>query len=263
MLLLRGRTVRAISFDIQGTLLYHRAPIEDVYAKLAVSFLRDAPSSAEFRIAFRTSYADTMRRFPNYRKPRDADVYGTRRWWRELCATVLLATGRRNTIDEVDVFFRAVWQHYGSTSGYALFPDVIPTLEYFQPRVILGVTSNCSTRTIDTTLPNLELHTRLRFFSCSQEAGFEKPSPEIYAHTLRKIKHFLPNIEASEVLHVGSNPDQDYFAARDAGLLALHLNRHTHTAADLSPSTPIPPRVIPREDIIDSLTALQSLLILK
>ena len=230
MLTLGGKIVKAMSFEIQGVLTHHRAPIEGIYASLAQHVgLPNAPNAEEFKPAFRESYAKTMKDFPCYRYPNDPALWSSRRWWRKLCAEVLLATNRNYSEAEVDRFFRAVYQHYGGPAGYAVFPDAADLLKWLAdlPKTgtppSLGVTSNCSTRTIDTTLPVLGLSQQMHFFTCSQEVGVDKPSLQMFAATLRAIQHHSPSIQKNEVLHIGTK--SDYVAARQFGFQALFLDR--------------------------------------
>jgi len=227
MLRLKGTVIRAVSLDCQGTLFHHRAPIENVYARLAVPILPDAPTDDEFKSAFSQSYAETLTSFPHYRFPnQDPAVYSTRRWWRELCRRSLELTGREYTNDQIDRFFRAVFQHYGSSLGYAPFPDATELLAKLSSlKVLLGVTSNCSTRTIDTTLPNLLMHDKMHFFTCSQEAGVDKPSLHMFARTFDAIRVIMPDVQKNQVLHIGTSITNDFAAAREFGFQALLLDR--------------------------------------
>jgi TM2 domain-containing membrane protein YozV len=68
MLKLNGNVIKAISFDITGTLITHRDKIEDIYAKLAIKMkLPNPPTAEELQPAFRISYEDTMKKYPCYR----------------------------------------------------------------------------------------------------------------------------------------------------------------------------------------------------
>jgi FMN phosphatase YigB (HAD superfamily) len=234
MLRLQGALIRAISFDCQGTLYHHRAPIEAVYAKLALRILPNSPNVEEFKSAFSDSYAETLRIYPHYRYPtQDPSTYATRRWWRELCRRSLELTGRDYSDEQVDLFFRAVYQHYGSSLGYAAYDDatdLLVLLSSTHSDICVGVTANCSTRTIDTTLPNLLFHDKMRFFTCSQEAGCDKPSLGIFNKTFSSVRSLIPDIQKSQILHIGSSIPNDYVAARDFGFKALLLDR-TGTAA--------------------------------
>lgn len=128
---------------------------------------------------------------------------------------------------EVDRFFRAVYQHYGSSAGYTVFPDAGAFLAKLStmPGLCLGVTANCSTRTIDTTLPVLGLSQQMQFFTCSQEVGCDKPSLQMFAETLKAAQHWVPGIEKSQVLHIGTDAQLDYAAARQFGFQSILLNR--------------------------------------
>lgn len=230
---LRGAAIKAISLDCQGTLYHHRAPIENVYARLAASLLSQAPSADEFREAFRVSYSETLRTYPCYRYPSHDDAnYSTRRWWRELCRRTLEHTGKGYSDEQIDRFFRGVYQHYGSLAGYAPFPDAVNFVKSLsslntaeRPAVILGVTANCSARTIDTTLPVLQFSEHMHFFTSSQEAGCDKPSLQIYAQTYRALQQWDPTIKKNEVLHIGASVKDDYAAAKEFGFQALWLER--------------------------------------
>jgi len=238
MLRLKGSVIRAVSLDCQGTLFHHRASIESVYARLAVPILPEAPTAEEFKTAFSLSYAETLKGFPFYRFPtQEPAVYSTRRWWRELCRRSLELTGRVYTDEQIDRFFRAVYQHYGSSLGYVAFPDATELLEKLSPlKVVVGVTSNCSTRTIDTTLPNLLMHDKMHYFTCSQEAGCDKPSLQIFARTLDAIRVITPDIQKSQVLHIGTSITNDFAAAREFGFQALLLDRDGASGAQRAAS---------------------------
>ena len=226
-MLLRGKIVKAVTFDVQGTLIHHRAPVEDVYSSYARRILPNPPTSADFKAAFPAAYAATSKQYPSYRYPGKDALWSSRRWWRELCRTVLESTNREYSEYEVDRFFRAVYQHYGSPAGYAVYPDAREFMDKLSgvKGLCLGVTANCSTRTIDTTLPVLSLSQQMQFFTCSQEVGNDKPSLQMFAATLKAIQHWVPGIEKNQVLHIGSNQEVDYVAARQFGFQSILLDR--------------------------------------
>jgi putative hydrolase of the HAD superfamily len=64
----------------------------------------------------------------------------------------------------------------------------------------------------------------------SSELGVDKPNPEIFRRALR-----LAGREASEVLHVGDDPERDWRAARSAGLTVFELKRPNLSLRDLIP----------------------------
>jgi putative hydrolase of the HAD superfamily len=86
----------------------------------------------------------------------------------------------------------------------------------------LGVVSNW-----DSTLPGLLDRVSLAgFFDVvvsSSSTGASKPSPAIFLEALSRLGIGAP--DASEALHVGDSLEEDYHAARAAGLAALWLDR--------------------------------------
>ena len=128
-----------------------------------------------------------------------------------------------------------MYQHYGSSAGYAPFDDaklLVKNLSSLNS-VILGVTANCSARTIDTTLPVLEFSQHLHFFTSSQETGCDKPGLQIYAQTYRTLQQqWDPTIKKNEVLHIGASVKDDYAAAKEFGFQALLLAREGAKPSD-------------------------------
>jgi len=58
--------------------------------------------------------------------------------------------------------------------------------------LLLGITSNTPIRHMESVLPMLDsLHDRFSWFTCSQEVGHEKPSPEIFEDTYQQAKFWL------------------------------------------------------------------------
>lgn len=67
-----------------------------------------------------------------------------------------------------------------------------------------------------TMLTNLGLFQYVDFGLFSDEIGAAKPSPKVYSHLVE-----VSGVPASEILHVGDNPDTDYNGALASGLVAL------------------------------------------
>ena len=83
-------------------------------------------------------------------------------------------SGRFYERDQFERYFRRVYQHFGSREGYELLPDVLPFLDFMKdnhPNIVLGITTNTPTRTIDTVIPLMGIHDRFRFFVCCQEVN--------------------------------------------------------------------------------------------
>lgn len=92
--------------------------------------------------------------------------------------------------------------------------------------ILLGITSNTPTRHMETVLPMLDnLHDHFSWFACSQDVGYEKPSSEIFDASFQQAKFWLPDLQPSQVLHIGDSLACDYCGAKLYGFQALWLDR--------------------------------------
>ena len=219
--------VRAVSFDVTGTLLVHRYPIMDTYAACALEarLCPDPPTAAQLKPAFKQAYKESCMASPCF----GSASTGDRDWWK---STVRRAVGLAgaSTYSERDFerFFRRVYQHYGSLEGYAVLDDTDPALSFLsQYGVVLGITSNTPHRTIETVLPMLGLARRFSFAVCCQDVGAEKPSPAIFQESFEQAKFALgdDSLKREEVLHIGDSLAADFCGARAFGMSALFLDR--------------------------------------
>jgi len=223
--------IKAVSFDITGTLLVHKYPIMETYARCAVETrLCSAPPSAiDFKPAFKQAYKETLLAYPCF----GGNVKSDRDWWYLTVRRAVELTGKKVTQRDFDRYFRAVYQHYGSPEGYEILDDTLPLLKFLgEKSVAAGVTTNTPYRTLDTVLPMLGLSKFFNFFSCCQEVGHEKPQAEIFAETFEQIRFQLgPNSELkkSEVLHIGDSLCADYCGAKAFGFTALFLDRSANS----------------------------------
>jgi putative hydrolase of the HAD superfamily len=119
--------------------------------------------------------------------------------------------------------------HFGNPAHWSVYPDVVPVLDELGRRgTVLAVVSNWDS-SLPRLLDRLELTSRFSAIVVSALAGVSKPSPRIFEEALART-----GVAASEVLHVGDHPAEDYEGARAAGLSALLLDRvgHRHSAAE-------------------------------
>ncbi len=231
-LLYKGRTIKAITLDVTGTLLRHKYPIAKTYADAAVwARLKNPPSEAELHPAFKQAYKETLLKYPYFRHSSNA-------WWKVMLKRTIEITGRENMYDdrEFDRYYTRVYQHYGSLDGYEVFPDVLKFLDFITSQashVILGVVSNCPSRTVDQVLPMMQCHKYFNFFLCAETFGSFKPDPSMFEEALVQAKWWGEegsNISAGEVLHIGDAAVADFHGARAAGFAAALLDRKDNVA---------------------------------
>jgi len=228
-----NKTIRAVTFDVTGTLLQHPKPIAQAYYECAEwARLKDCPSVEELRPAFKAAYKSTLLEFPCFRHSRN-------QWWRTMLARTLEHTGRNYSAADFERFYLRVYQYYGSHAGYAVYDEVAPLLRYLRSQdIVLGVVSNTPLRTIESTLPMLGLHGHFDFFVCAEQFGGFKPDAPIFAEAVSKAQFWYKkysadvagiaphaHIHPEHVLHIGDSLEADFRGARAAGFQAALLAR--------------------------------------
>ena len=108
--------IRAISFDVTGTILAHRYPIFETYATAAKwAQLPNPPTAEDLKPAFKKAYYQACTERPCFGH---ALGQSPRAWWVDTVKQALVNCGRVNyTEAEFNRFFRRVYQHYGSLEG--------------------------------------------------------------------------------------------------------------------------------------------------
>ncbi|HZI65209.1 MAG TPA: HAD-IA family hydrolase [Thermoanaerobaculia bacterium] len=205
--------IRAVLFDAGATLVHPDPPVEAVYAR---EFAADGAKFTEEELTRALTRAwEEVHALPA------GDRYGGARGEAAFWAAFL---NRVRALLDGGVLspagFERLARHFRSASAWAVYDDVVPTLEDLSRRdAKLAVVSNW-----DSYLPKLLAALGLdRFFSVvlvSALEGTSKPDPEIFRRACRRLE-----IAPEEALHVGDSVAEDLAGARAAGLSALLLDR--------------------------------------
>ena len=214
--------IKAIFFDAMGTLFYLTKTVGDHYALVGRQIGLDLDPHKLDR-AFHSAWKEMPAR-PAMNGPRADDDKG---WWRELVDIVLVDTAPSLSELDRDNFFEIAYEHFAQACVWELFPEVMGVLEKLYPRFQLAVISNFDGR-LRFILEQLGISGLFRHVFVSSEIGADKPDPEIFRRALRFIR--LP---ATEVLHVGDDPERDWDAATIAGLPVFKLDRQKNSLRDL------------------------------
>ncbi|MGA7274958.1 MAG: HAD-IA family hydrolase [Candidatus Udaeobacter sp.] len=214
--------IKAIFFDAAGTLFFLTKTVGDHYAYVGREVGLDLDAQ-ELDRAFHTAWKE-MRRRSAIEVPRENDDKG---WWRELVDLVLDQVAPSLNEFDRDNFFEVAYEHFAEANVWELYPEVPGVLEKLQPRFQLAVVSNFDGR-LRFILEHLDISKYFAYVFVSSELGADKPDPEIYRRTLRVLK-----LNPNEVLHVGDDPERDWNAANEAGLLVFQLDRPKNSLRDL------------------------------
>jgi putative hydrolase of the HAD superfamily len=228
MLALPKPMLKAIFFDAVGTLFYLTKTVGDHYAFVADE-LGLKLNAKKLDAAFYSAWKQMPPR-EAIDSPREND---DKDWWRELVELVLKEVAP--TIDELDRdnFFEVAYEHFAEAGVWELYPEVVDLLEQLRPHFELAIVSNFDGR-LRVILERLGISKYFRRVFVSSEIGADKPDPEIFRRSLKFLE--LP---ASQVMHVGDDPERDWRAATHAGLSIFQLNRKTNSLRDLSSIVPL------------------------
>src|SRR5512141_1813975 len=122
--------VRAVFFDLVGTLIGPARPIGDQYAEWARRHGASEAASDRMGDAFRRA----MRVAPpmSFRQLGRIDEIAAaeRRWWADLVRDVVAQCGLASTLGGVgfDAFFDDLYDHFTTADAWTAYPDAAPEL---------------------------------------------------------------------------------------------------------------------------------------
>jgi len=197
--------VKAITFDVGGTLMEPWPSVGQIYADVAARHGYRNLSADLLKLKFIAAWR-TLKNF-NY----------TQQEWACLVDATFDGLTRK---PPSETFFPELYDHFALPDAWRIFPDVLPTLEMLSSNGLkLAVISNWDER-LGPLLREFKLDHYFDPIVISCEIGFCKPSREIFDATARQI-----GVSPKEILHVGDNPANDAEGARAAGFQARLLLR--------------------------------------
>jgi putative hydrolase of the HAD superfamily len=214
--------VRAVSFDIHGTLI-HSPRLGEVYAEILDRHgIETSPERAHEVVRL------VWREFSCRRRP-EVDLFsshpkGSRGLWFEFIDRVCEHLGgpRPSPFAKAELF-----QKFAGPEPWELYDDVLEILQTLQQKGIrLVVISNWDDR-LPELLEGLGLAEFFEAVIYSAGVGVEKPFPAIFERAMSEL-----GLPAEQVLHVGDRVREDVEGARGVGMQAIHLDR-TGTAGDV------------------------------
>jgi len=206
----RFTEIRAVSFDVGGTLIDPWPSVGHVYAEVARQH------------GLKHLSADALnRRFAAAWKARSGFDY-TRADWAELVARAFAGLTEK---PPSRTFFDEIWSRFDQPDAWRVYDDVLPTVGALARRGLqLAVISNWDER-LRPLLDKLGLSSHFAAIVISVEVGCRKPAPEIFRRAAARLE--LP---PHAILHVGDSVEEDFAAARAAGFQALLLSRKARPA---------------------------------
>jgi dihydrofolate synthase/folylpolyglutamate synthase len=199
-----AQPIRAVTFDVGGTLIEPWPSVGDVYGRVAERHgIRVSPELLNQRFAA----AWKAKRNFGYTKSDWSDLVD--QTFAGLAATPPSAS-----------FFLELYQQFAGAAAWRIYEDVRPCLERLRRSGIkLGAISNWDER-LRPLLQALELDRYFDAIVISGETGHHKPAPEIFRAAASQLK-----TPPQAILHIGDSRVEDFEGAQAAGFQALLLTR--------------------------------------
>ena len=197
--------VKAVTFDVGGTLITPWPSVGHVYAEVAArhGLMEVSPDVLNRR------FTAAWKELKNFNHSRA-----------EWAALVDRTFGGAEKKPPGEAFFEELYKRFGEPGVWHIFDDVLPTLDALAAHGInLGIISNWDER-LRPLLEQLGLAKYFEAIIISSEVGFTKPSPVIFEHTAKKM-----GLAPEFILHVGDSLESDVAGAKSAGFKALLIDR--------------------------------------
>ena len=212
--------IRAIVFDVGGTLIYPAAPVGETYARFALAQgvkLKPEATTVTFRQAMKACTPRAKGAVPT-----DGD---DRAWWkqvvrRSMAPQVFASAQAFAEPGAFEAFFEEVYLYFAKPEAWGIYPEVLEVLEALRDHPVdLVVLSNWDAR-LHAVLDGSGLGEYLPRRFISAELGWEKPDPAIYRHVAEILRQ-----PPSALLSVGDDPRNDVEGPRKAGWQAMQIER--------------------------------------
>lgn len=210
-----SKPVRALSFDVHGTLI-HSPRLGEVYAEILGRHGVAVETAEAYQVVRRVwQEFSCTRRLGEDRFASHPD--GARGWWYRFIDRVCEHLGS----DAASPFAKSeLYQRFTSPDPWDVYEDVPEVLESLQAAgVRMMVISNWDER-LPVLLAGLGLAGFFEAVVYSAQVGAEKPFPTIFHYALDRL-----DLPPEEVLHVGDRQREDVEGAQAVGMQALYLTR--------------------------------------
>jgi len=200
-----NRPIRAVTFDVGGTLMEPWPSVGQVYADAArdhgFSGLNPEEISARFGAAWKA----------------EAGFNHSRTGWRSIVGRTFEGLVPETCLEAL---FADLYERFARPEAWRVFEDVRPTLDALHAMGLkLGVLSNWDER-LRPLLDRLDLTARFESIVVSCEVSATKPAAAIFERAAVSL-----GLEPGEILHVGDRPEEDVQGAQAAGFAGLLVDR--------------------------------------
>jgi putative hydrolase of the HAD superfamily len=203
--------IKAVTFDIGGTLIEPWPSVGHVYAEVAARHGLKTFSPDQLNARFKQAWR-ARKHFGHSRND-----------WEDLVNEVFGPDSNPSS----GTFFAELYDRFAQPEAWHLFEDVVPALDALASRGLkLAVISNWDER-LRGLLQALKLDRYFEVFAISCEVGFPKPSPVIFQHAAEKL-----GLPPKSILHIGDSLEMDVNGAIASSFHALQIHRRAAAAVN-------------------------------
>jgi putative hydrolase of the HAD superfamily len=208
------KDIRAVTFDVGGTLIRPWPSVGHVYGKVAEEHGHKKINPEILNQQFAAGW-QAKKHFDHSRAA-----------WFDLVKKTFAGLADERAVGD---FFDDLYDRFASPAAWRVFDDVHCALESLRGRGLrLGIISNWDER-LRPLLAQLQLDHIFEPTIISIEVGFAKPSAGIFQRAASALC-----LDPRRVLHVGDSRAEDFSGARAAGFQAILLDRETFTDTNAS-----------------------------
>jgi putative hydrolase of the HAD superfamily len=220
--------LRAVIFDLGGTLMYERASWHDITAQGDEALTKYLIAQG-MELNLSTFPVEFRRRLGEYFSQREKDLLETS--YTFVLIELLKDKGYTNLPD--DVVRKALDSLFTITqTNWMLEDDALPTLKKLEKDGYrIGLISNAGDdQDVHQLLQRFGIASYFDFILTSAACSYRKPHPRIFELAIANW-YFLP----SETVMVGDNLDADIRGAKSAGLYAVWISRRAGSSSEDQP----------------------------
>jgi putative hydrolase of the HAD superfamily len=204
--------IQAIVYDAVGTLIHVQPSVATIYATVGRRFgsqLEPDEIRQRFHAAF--SRQDRLDEQAGWRTSETRELDR----WRAIVAEVL------EDVADSDACFAVLFETFGQTRSWSCDPEAGELLADLHQRGWRQALASNFDRRLRGVIEPMPIARNLETLVLSSEIGWRKPALEFFAHIAASLQ--LP---PETILFVGDDRDNDYSAARRAGMRAVLLDPH-------------------------------------
>ncbi len=217
--------LRAVLFDVTGTLIEPAEEVGTTYARVAAQFGVELPA---WRLSdgFQRVLRHAPPRVPHSSDPRQIER-SELAWWRERVRQTFQATDSTVRFSDFDAFFAQLFGVFASGEAWRMRTGVPEALQEIRAAGLLtGIVSNFDYRLLEL-LESLGIVNLFDVVMYPHRCGSAKPERTIFLAALGEL-----GVAPGDAIYVGHDPHDDLAAARDAGLRAVDVAQ-LQTLSDL------------------------------